>query len=288
MKKAKKRSGLHFEPGSKQPFMLYIIFIIIVSAIITIISLISSGLSVKLGSQASSLGDINNDGVVNSADSLLLMKYIVGQTELDSTQRVNADVDRNDTLNSKDALLIIQFSSGSSTKIGKPSENDSYTALSDNTVASQSETHESEQTSEPVSQEQETTEKEFLRSGSSDNAAYFSTDKNIYFTARISNKWTGSNGKHMYQIEIKVKNNSSKSIYNTSAYISFSSESVIDKTWGCSIKNSSQPFKTITNNESTLYPGGTYSYGFTVASDSSDLSISSFTKQNPQAQTSDN
>ena len=94
MQKAKKKSGLSFEPGSKQPFALYLISIIIISALITIIALASSGLAVKLGA-SSSLGDVNGDGVINSGDSLLLMKHLVGQSELNETQRGNADVDKN-------------------------------------------------------------------------------------------------------------------------------------------------------------------------------------------------
>lgn len=277
MQKAKRKSGISFEPGSKQPFVLYLISIIIISAIITIIALASSGLAVKLGSSPSP-GDINGDGVINSVDSLILMKYIVGQGELDEVQCNNADVDKNDVLNSKDALLILQFSSGASEKIGTPAAAEESTEPQAEQTSSQS-----EQSTEPTSQE-ETTQIEYERSGTSDNAAYFSTDKNTYFTARITNKWKDSNGKNMYQIDIRIKNNSEKSIYNTSGYISFSSDAKIEKSWNCSTRSVSQAIKITTSNNSTLYSGGTFSCGFIASSDSSNLDISYFAKENPSSE----
>lgn len=283
MQKAKKKSGLSFEPGSKQPFALYLISIIIISALITIIALASSGLAVKLGA-SSSLGDVNGDGVINSGDSLLLMKHLVGQSELNETQRGNADVDKNEVLNSKDALLILQFSNGSSEKIGTPATANENTEAHTEPVSSQSKPSGGNQT-EPASQEAAATEKEYERFGVSDDAAYFSTDKNIYFTARITNKWKDASGKNMYQIEVKIKNNSAKSMYNTSAYISFSSPAEVGKSWSCSTKSGSQAIKITTNNESTLYSGGTFSCGFTVSSDSSDLKISYFAKEKPISET---
>ncbi len=283
MQKAKKKPGLSFEPGSKQPFALYLISIIIISALITIIALASSGLAVKLGA-SSSLGDVNGDGVINSGDSLLLMKYLVGQNDLDETQQSNADVDKNETLNSKDALLILQFSNGSSEKIGTPAAASENTEAQTEPVSSQSEPSSENQT-EPTSQEVTAAEKEYERSGTSDDAAYFSTDKNIYFTARITNKWKDASGKNMYQVEVKIKNNSAKSMYNTSAYINFSSQAEVDKSWSCTAKSGSQAIKITTNNESTLYSGGTFGCGFTVSSDSSDLKISYFAKEKPSSET---
>ena len=283
MQKAKRKSGINFEPGSKQPFALYLISIIIISALITIIALASSGLAVKLGA-SSSLGDVNGDGVINSGDSLLLMKYLVGQSELNETQRGNADVDKNEVLNSKDALLILQFSNGSSEKIGTPATANENTEAQTEPVSTQSKPSDGNQT-ESASQEVAATEKEYERSGVSDDAAYFSTDKNIYFTARITNKWKDASGKNMYQIEVKIKNNSAKTMYNTSAYISFSSPAEVGKSWSCSTKSGSQAIKITTNNESTLYSGGTFGCGFTVSSDSSDLKISYFAKEKPSSET---
>ena len=89
----------------------------------------------------------------------------------------------------------------------------------------------------------------------------------------------------MYQIEVKIKNNSAKSMYNTSAYISFSSPAEVGKSWSCSTKSGSQAIKITTNNESTLYSGGTFGCGFTVSSDSSDLKISYFAKEKPSSET---
>ena len=205
-------------------------------------------------------------------------------TALNETQRGNADVDKNEVLNSKDALLILQFSNGSSEKIGTPATANKNTEAPTEPVSTQSKPSGGNQT-EPASQEAAVTEKEYERSGVSDDAAYFSTDKNIYFTARITNKWKDASGKNMYQIEVKIKNNSAKSMYNTSAYISFSSPAEVGKAWSCSTKSGSQAIKITTNNESTLYSGGTFGCGFTVSSDSSDLKISYFAKERPSSET---
>ena len=106
-----------------------------------------------------SIGDVNGDGVINSGDSLLLMKHLVGQSELNETQRGNADVDKNEVLNSKDALLILQFSNGSSEKIGTPATANENTEAPTEPVSTQSKPSGGNQT-EPASQEAAVTEKE--------------------------------------------------------------------------------------------------------------------------------
>lgn len=58
---------------------------------------------------AYTLGDVNNDGKINSTDALLVLQYAVNTVSLDSAQQMVADVNRDGKINSTDALLILQY-----------------------------------------------------------------------------------------------------------------------------------------------------------------------------------
>ena len=58
---------------------------------------------------AYTLGDVNNDGKINSTDALLVLQYAVNTVSLDSAQQMAADVNRYGKINSTDALLILQY-----------------------------------------------------------------------------------------------------------------------------------------------------------------------------------
>lgn len=58
---------------------------------------------------AYTLGDVNNDGKINSTDALLVLQYAVNTVSLDSAQQMAADVNRDGKINSTDALLILQY-----------------------------------------------------------------------------------------------------------------------------------------------------------------------------------
>lgn len=59
--------------------------------------------------QAYKLGDINNDGTVDSADALLALQYFVGIKTPTETQRLAANVNKDNTIDSADALLILKY-----------------------------------------------------------------------------------------------------------------------------------------------------------------------------------
>lgn len=58
------------------------------------------------------LGDVNQDGNINSIDALLVLQANAGIVDLDDTRIKAADVDTNGSVNSIDALLILQKNAG--------------------------------------------------------------------------------------------------------------------------------------------------------------------------------
>lgn len=61
---------------------------------------------------SASLGDVNKDGKINSADSLMVLQYAVGGLTLTAEQQTLADVTKDKKINSLDALKILQYSVG--------------------------------------------------------------------------------------------------------------------------------------------------------------------------------
>ncbi len=61
---------------------------------------------------ASTYGDLNDDGAVNSSDALLVLNYTTSLTEFSNSQRVFADVNIDGEVNSSDSLLILQRAVG--------------------------------------------------------------------------------------------------------------------------------------------------------------------------------
>ncbi len=54
-------------------------------------------------------GDVNNDGVINSGDALLVAKHIVGTTTLTGDNLLAADVNDDQLINGADLLLIKKY-----------------------------------------------------------------------------------------------------------------------------------------------------------------------------------
>jgi hypothetical protein len=57
-------------------------------------------------------GDVNDDGVVDSGDAILILQYSVGLIELTDTQLRAGDCNNDGTVDSGDAILVLQFSVG--------------------------------------------------------------------------------------------------------------------------------------------------------------------------------
>lgn len=57
-------------------------------------------------------GDVNGDGLINSADAQWILQYAVGSRTLTAAQKKLADVTGDGKINSSDALKILQYSVG--------------------------------------------------------------------------------------------------------------------------------------------------------------------------------
>lgn len=66
------------------------------------------------------MGDVNNDGEVNSSDALLVLQYAVGSIEEIDIKA--ADMNGDGVINSSDALSILKVSVGSEGKVEMPEE----------------------------------------------------------------------------------------------------------------------------------------------------------------------
>ncbi|MEE0060884.1 MAG: dockerin type I domain-containing protein [Acutalibacteraceae bacterium] len=62
------------------------------------------------------LGDVNNNGEVTVTDAIIVMKYCVGETTLDSAQFARADVNKSGTVTVADAVKILGYSIGAITE----------------------------------------------------------------------------------------------------------------------------------------------------------------------------
>ena len=90
-----------------------------VSVILAVLILISSLLT-GFSAFAATLGDIDSDGKVTSADALMVLQHSVGNITLTSAQIALADINGDKKVNSTDALLILRISTGLDSKPTTP------------------------------------------------------------------------------------------------------------------------------------------------------------------------
>ena len=58
------------------------------------------------------LGDINGDGVIDSRDSLRILKYQVGKYNLNVNGKLAADLNGDGVVDSRDSLRILKYQVG--------------------------------------------------------------------------------------------------------------------------------------------------------------------------------
>ena len=57
-------------------------------------------------------GDVNEDGIINTADATYVLKFSAGILPLAGNSRIAADVNRNGIINTADAVLILKYAAG--------------------------------------------------------------------------------------------------------------------------------------------------------------------------------
>ena len=77
--------------------------------------ILKTGETVKVGSKSytvAMLGDINGDGVIDSRDSLRILKYQVGKYNLNVNGKLAADLNGDGVVDSRDSLRILKYQVG--------------------------------------------------------------------------------------------------------------------------------------------------------------------------------
>ena len=58
------------------------------------------------------LGDVNGDGIVNTGDAVMILRFAAGLVQFDETQTKAADTTGDGNVNTGDAVLILRLAAG--------------------------------------------------------------------------------------------------------------------------------------------------------------------------------
>lgn len=263
--KKKRKSIVRFEPGSKLPVVSYITAAVVLSSFFLMLTIISSGFSLSLG-ESSTTGDLNNDGVVNSADAYQIIKN-ASNGKLEGVKKKSADIDGNGKIDREDAMMILQYSSRTSDHLGIPAKGNTSieaakpASMTIGASANSGTNTAGEFTHQPVSVGADS----YVKSGTSANTAFCTNENNIYATARVSSKWK-SGGKTRYQIDVTVKNNSAGSAGAPALTLKLSGSASVNEKWSCNADSSENSVSVQPTTNGYIPSGGSIKCGFIVES----------------------
>ena len=148
-----------------------------------------------------SIGDVNGDGFINAADSLLIIESNADENLLFENQKRLADVNLDGIVNSSDSLILMRYIVGEIRSI--PFDD------TQGIISSGRQSGEAEKGKE-------------------------------LFTVQILNKWNNGNGTFSYQINCAYKNLEKTPVDSWSGQIVFNRNTKITKTWGCTCRSKSK------------------------------------------------
>lgn len=79
---------------------------------LALLTLLTPGVSGNASEQEFEIGDVTGDGIINTTDALMVLRYCCGLEELTDEQQKRADVDGSGSIDSVDAIMILQYSIG--------------------------------------------------------------------------------------------------------------------------------------------------------------------------------
>ena len=273
--KKKRKSIVRFETGSRLPVVSYITAAVVLSSFFLMLTILTSGFSLSLGGHSAE-GDLNHDGVINAADAYQIIKN-ASDGNLPGVKKKTADVNNDGTIDKKDALLILQYSSKTSEQLGVSAKgntsieapNTSAMVIGASAGSSGGEDAAADFTHQTVSVGADS----YVKSGTSRSCAFYTTDNNFYTTARVSNKWQ-SGGKTLYQIDIRVKNNSANSAGSPALTLKLSGGASVTQKWSCNADSAENSIAVQPLTNGYIPSGGSIRCGIIVESPA-DIQIES-------------
>lgn len=183
------------------------------------------------------VGDVNGDGKINSADAILVLKYMVDQEKLFDNQVKNADVNLDGKTDSADALLILRYTIGDISSIPYDEQKESLLNSS------------------------------YKRKRTVTEGIFTST-------AQIVNEWDNNDGTHSYEVKLTVRNDSDTDSDSWKAGIVFDKEVVsLTKSWDC---NSFVEERSVTLGGEEIAAGETAECGFIITAEK-DITLTNLT-----------